>query len=270
MSGLKLNHVSKRGHWQLTWNPMILTQSCDVIHHFIGYPPQLREMYVFKSFSLTTYIYLLLIFSIVISNSQLSSSFGPVTEVRAMVFVINTIQCRYFTVLIFATRCFLYLRVSARTINRDPGFCCTKCYITNLCRRIPDDTALRKWQHIKHRFVDIIMYLSRVNTRDICRMYFYEFVLEVMSLQWHHNERDGVSNHQPHEWLLNRLFRYRPRKTSKLRVTGLCAGNSPVTGEFPALMASTAEFFPFDDVIMIVNKVAGAISAGDKSASTGV
>ena len=28
---------------------------------------------------------------------------------------------------------------------------------------------------------------------------------------------------------------------SKLRVTGLCAGNSPVTGEFPAQMASNAE-----------------------------
>ena len=29
--------------------------------------------------------------------------------------------------------------------------------------------------------------------------------------------------------------------TSKLRVTGLCAGNSPATGEFPAQMASNAE-----------------------------
>ena len=28
---------------------------------------------------------------------------------------------------------------------------------------------------------------------------------------------------------------------SKLRVTGLCVGNSPVTGEFPAQMASNAE-----------------------------
>ena len=32
------------------------------------------------------------------------------------------------------------------------------------------------------------------------------------------------------------------KKTSKLRVTGLCAGNSPVTGEFPAQMASYAEY----------------------------
>ena len=70
------------------------------------------------------------------------------------------------------------------------------------------------------------------------------------SLQWHHNERDGVSNHQPHDCLLNRLFRRRSKKTSKLRVTGLCAGNSPGTDEFPAQMASTAENVLFDDVIM--------------------
>ena len=31
------------------------------------------------------------------------------------------------------------------------------------------------------------------------------------------------------------------KKTSKLRVTGLCVGSSPVTGEFPAQMASNAE-----------------------------
>ena len=35
--------------------------------------------------------------------------------------------------------------------------------------------------------------------------------------------------------------RRRSKKTSKLRVTGLCAGNSPVTGEFPAQMASNTE-----------------------------
>ena len=62
-----------------------------------------------------------------------------------------------------------------------------------------------------------------------------------VSLQWRHNERDIVSNHQPHNCLLNRLFRRRSKKTSKLCVTGLCAGNSPMTGEFPAQRASNAE-----------------------------
>ena len=49
-------------------------------------------------------------------------------------------------------------------------------------------------------------------------------------LQWRHNWSDGVSNHQPHHFLLSRLFGGRSKKTSKLRVTGLCAGNSPGTG----------------------------------------
>ena len=61
------------------------------------------------------------------------------------------------------------------------------------------------------------------------------------SLQWRHNEHDGISNHQPHDCLLNRLFRHISKKISKLHVTGLCAGNSQVTGEFPAQMASNAE-----------------------------
>ena len=47
------------------------------------------------------------------------------------------------------------------------------------------------------------------------------------TLQWRHNGRDSISNHQPHVCFLNRLFRHRSKKTSKLRVTGLCAGNSP-------------------------------------------
>ena len=61
------------------------------------------------------------------------------------------------------------------------------------------------------------------------------------TLLWRHNGRDGVSKHQHRECLLNRLFRHRSKKTSKLRVTGLCVGNSPVTGEFPAQRASNAE-----------------------------
>ena len=61
------------------------------------------------------------------------------------------------------------------------------------------------------------------------------------ALRWRHNDHAGVSNHQPHGCLLNRLFRRKSKKTSKLRVTGLCAGNSPGTGEFPAQMASYAE-----------------------------
>ena len=62
-----------------------------------------------------------------------------------------------------------------------------------------------------------------------------------VSLQWRHNERDSVSNHQAHDCLLNCLLRHTSKKPSKLRVTGLCAENSPGTGEFPAQKASNAE-----------------------------
>ena len=69
------------------------------------------------------------------------------------------------------------------------------------------------------------------------------------TLLWRHNGRGGVSNLQPHDCSLNRSSR--SKKTSKTRVAGLYAGNSPVTGEFPAhKWPLTRKMFPFDDVIM--------------------
>ena len=62
-----------------------------------------------------------------------------------------------------------------------------------------------------------------------------------ISLQWRHNGRDGVSNHQPYDCLFNSSFRCRSKKTSKFRVTDLCEGHSPVTGEFLAQVASNAK-----------------------------
>ena len=63
----------------------------------------------------------------------------------------------------------------------------------------------------------------------------------VSPLQWRHNGCHDISNYQPYHSLLNRLFRRRSKKTSKLRVTGLCAGNSSVVDESPAQMTSNAE-----------------------------
>ena len=68
--------------------------------------------------------------------------------------------------------------------------------------------------------------------------------LIMRTLQWRHNEHDGVSNHRRHDCLLNRLFRHRSKKTSKLRVTRHCEGDSMVTGELPAQRASNAENIP--------------------------
>ena len=70
------------------------------------------------------------------------------------------------------------------------------------------------------------------------------------TLRWRHNGRDGVSNHQPHDGLLNPLFRRRSKKISKLCVTGLCVGNSPVNA--PQKWPVTRKMFPFHDVIMIL------------------
>ena len=70
------------------------------------------------------------------------------------------------------------------------------------------------------------------------------------SLQWRHNDHDCVSNHQPRCCLLNRLFRRRSKKTSKLHVTGLCVGNSSGPVNSPHKGPATRKMFPFDDVIM--------------------
>ena len=59
--------------------------------------------------------------------------------------------------------------------------------------------------------------------------------------QWRHNEREGVSNHQRLDCLLSRLLRRSSKKTSKLRVTGLCEGNSPGTDQFDAQRTSNGE-----------------------------
>ena len=71
-----------------------------------------------------------------------------------------------------------------------------------------------------------------------------------MALRWRHNYHDGVSNHQPHGCLLNRLFRRKSKKTPNPRVTGLCVGNSPGPVNSPHKGPVTRKMFPFDDVIM--------------------
>ena len=79
---------------------------------------------------------------------------------------------------------------------------------------------------------------------------FYDMGIFCHTLLWRHNGLDSVSNHQPYDCLLKRLFRRRSKKTSKLRVTGLCEGNSPVNS--PHKGPVTRKMFRFDDVIMFV------------------
>ena len=76
-----------------------------------------------------------------------------------------------------------------------------------------------------------------------------------LALRWRHNEWDGVSNHQPHDCLVNCLSGRRSKKTSKPRVTGLCAGISPGPVDSPHKWPVTRKLFPFDDVIMVYDSL---------------
>ena len=111
----------------------------------------------------------------------------------------------------------------------------------NTC--IPDLSVARHTNNFK-------TYSGFIQTNNFQIPWLFLARSETHSLQWRHNGHNDVSNHQPHDCLLNYLFRPRSKKTSKLRVTGLCAGgirrgsvNSPhkwsVTGKCFHLMRSS-------------------------------
>ena len=66
------------------------------------------------------------------------------------------------------------------------------------------------------------------------------------SIQWRHNGHDGVSNHQPHDCLLNRLCADQICSASLAFVRGI--HRWPVNS--PQKWPVTRKMFPFDDVIM--------------------
>ena len=93
-------------------------------------------------------------------------------------------------------------------------------------------------------FIFLVIYATCNNISNFItchKMGYWMYTENIQPLQWRHNERDSVSNHQTHDRLLNGISRCRSKKTSKLSVTCLCAGNSPVTGEFPEQRSSNAE-----------------------------
>ena len=114
-----------------------------------------------------------------------------------------------------------------------------------------DHLRCHRWRQSWH-YDDIPFWMSRVNfTNTLLRLdthlrtpkqspYNCSYVSDRFSLHWRHNERDGVSNCQRLDCLLNHLFRRRSKKTSKFRVTGLCERNPPVAGGFSSQRASNA------------------------------
>ena len=94
----------------------------------------------------------------------------------------------------------------------------------------------------------IIQWYCTQDLKDIFHERNIQIILS-LPLRWRHIGRDSVSNHQLHDCLLNRLFRRRSKKTSKLRVTGPFFHRGPVNA--PHKWPVKRNMFPFDDVIML-------------------
>ena len=111
----------------------------------------------------------------------------------------------------------------------------------------PPKPSLAPKEEDRHRILIKWFHMSVMRLKSTATQRFVQQLVQSTDkkgnivFQWRHNGRDSVSNHQPHDCLLNLLFRRRSKKILKPRVTGLCAGNSRRTGEFPDQMASNAE-----------------------------
>ena len=102
--------------------------------------------------------------------------------------------------------------------------------------------------HFYNPHLDMNEFLHTLAVLAVCQIYAF-----FKTLRCRHNERDGVSNHQPQDCLLNRLFRRRSKKHQSSASLALVWGihqwpmNSPHKGPV------TRKMFPFDrhhDVIM--------------------
>ena len=89
-------------------------------------------------------------------------------------------------------------------------------------------------------YIYIYITVHSMLSTDTWQLFYLIYRSYVIQLEWRHNERNGVSNDRRLVRLLNRLLKRRLKIASKLRVTGLCEGKTPVTGEFPAKRVSNA------------------------------
>ena len=104
-------------------------------------------------------------------------------------------------------------------------FCMILLY--QMINRFPGRSAIVRNMH--YGSVRIWFNITRISCNIIYGM--------PSTLQWRHNEHDGVPNHQRFDCLLDRLF----RRKWKLRVTGFYEGNPPATGDFSSHRAINAE-----------------------------
>ena len=107
------------------------------------------------------------------------------------------------------------------------------------------------WKTILSRYTR-----GKVSSLMLYVTYSWQWHFEYCSLwQWRHNQRDGVSKHQPYDCLLNRLFRRRSRKHQSSASLAFVRGvhRWPVNSLHKG--PATRKMFPFDDVIMLYSCV---------------
>ena len=120
---------------------------------------------------------------------------------------------------------------------------------------VRNELIVAPWRHMTQILVDtgskmacFLMTLSHYLNQ--CRPIINVVLWRSDSLRWRHNGRDSVSNHQPHDCLLNCLFRRRSKKhqsaASLAFVRGILRG--PVNS--PRKWPVAWKMFPFDDVIV--------------------
>ena len=101
---------------------------------------------------------------------------------------------------------------------------------------------------LKYRAKFILLFYSELNYQDNQPNH---SKMEAVS-HWRRNGRDGVSNHQPHDCLLNCLFTRGSKKTSKLASLAFVWGIHRWPVNIPHKGPVTRKMFPFDDVIMCI------------------
>ena len=124
---------------------------------------------------------------------------------------------------------------------------CSGAVLLPICHFKLISTHIKQTQDIS--FIVDILFTTMHRTR-LCTQHVIQHITEIINKQHpcpcpkpgdigsaHYN--DVIMSARRLKSPASRLWR--SKKTSKLRVTGLCAGNSPVTGEFPTQRASNAE-----------------------------
>ena len=109
---------------------------------------------------------------------------------------------------------------------------------------IPGAVTGKNFVNMTFRFLRRLLWESDVSPRTWVTVKIIRNTYSLIALQWHHNEHDDVSNHQPHRCLLKRLFKAQIKENIK------APRHWPLWGEFtggrwiPTQRASNAENVP--------------------------